>query len=141
MNDHLQYPVYISIPIQWGDMDAFGHVNNIVYLKFFESARIAYFEKMRIVGDTASNTGPILASTQCKFIYPLRYPDNIWATAKVVDTQKNDRFTMEYAVYSQTHQRIAAKGSGVIVSFDYTAQRKVDLPQNWRMAIAEIEKM
>ena len=90
MNDHLLYPVYTSIPIQWGDMDAFGHVNNIVYLKFFESARIAYFEKMGIVGDTASNTGPILASTQCKFIYPLRYPDNIWATAKVIDTQKND---------------------------------------------------
>ena len=97
MNDHLQYPVYISIPIQWGDMDAFGHVNNIVYPQFFKSARIAYFEKMRIVGDTASNIGPILASTQCKFIYPLRYPDNIWATAKVVDTQMTDlRWNTQY---------------------------------------------
>ena len=110
-------------------MDAFGHVNNIVYLKFFESARIAYFEKMGIVGDTASNTGPILASTQCKFIYPLRYPDKYLGDSKSCEYTKNDRFTMEYAVYSKTHQRIAAKGSGVIVSFDYTAQRKVDLPQ------------
>ena len=141
MSDHLQFPVHISIPIQWGDMDAFGHVNNIVYLKFFESARIAYFEKMRIVGDTASNVGPILASTQCKFIFPLQYPDKVWCTARVVDTQKNDRFTMEYAIYSQTHESIAAKGYGIIVSFDYTTQRKVDLPQNWRKAIAEIEKM
>ena len=141
MNDYLQFPIHISIPIQWGDMDAFGHVNNIVYLKFFESARIAYFEKMGIVGDTRSNIGPILASTQCKFIFPLRYPDTVWATAKVIDMQKNDRFTMEYAVYSQRHMRIAAKGIGVIVSFDYTTQNKVDLPQNWRMTIAEIEKM
>ena len=141
MSDHLQFPIQISIPIQWGDMDAFDHVNNIVYLKFFESARIAYFEKMGIVGDRASSVGPILASTQCKFIFPLRYPDTIWATAKVTDTQKNDRFTMEYAVYSQTHNRIAAKGSGVIVSFNYTTQQKVDLPQKWRIAISEIEKM
>ncbi len=141
MSDHLQFPVYISLPIQWGDMDSFGHVNNIVYLKFFESARIAYFEKMGIVGDSVSSIGPILASTQCKFIFPLRYPDTVWAAAKVVDTQKNDRFTMEYAIYSQTHQRISTKGSGIIVSFDYTTQQKVDLPQNWRMAIAEIEKI
>jgi acyl-CoA thioesterase FadM len=48
---------------------------------------------------------------------------------------------MEYAIYSQTHQRISAKGSGVIVSFDYTTQQKVNLPQNWRKAIAEIEKI
>ena len=139
MKDHLQFPIHISIPIQWGDMDAFDHVNNIVYLKFFESARIAYFEKMGIIGKNASNIGPILASTQCKFIFPLRYPDQVWATAKVTDTQHQDRFIMKYAVYSQTHQRIAAKGTGTIVSFDYKKQSKVDLPQSWREAMLKIE--
>ena len=40
------YPVTIELPIVWGDMDAFQHVNNIVYFKHFESARISYFEKI-----------------------------------------------------------------------------------------------
>jgi acyl-CoA thioester hydrolase len=40
------YPVIIEIPLAWGDMDAFQHVNNVVYFKHFESARIAYFEKI-----------------------------------------------------------------------------------------------
>jgi acyl-CoA thioester hydrolase len=138
MDTHLQYPISISIPIQWGDMDAFDHVNNVVYLKFFESARIAYFEKMGIVGNTSSHIGPILASTQCKFIFPLRYPDQIWATARATDVQ-TDRFVMEYAIYSQNHQRIAAKGSGIIVSFDYEKQGKVELPPSWKEKILFIE--
>jgi acyl-CoA thioester hydrolase len=43
------YPVIIEIPIAWGDMDAFQHVNNTVYFKHFESARIAYFEKINFL--------------------------------------------------------------------------------------------
>ena len=138
MNDHLSYPVYISIPIQWGDMDAFGHVNNVMYFKFFESARIAYFEKMGIVGKNATEIGPILASTDCKFIYPLRYPDTIWSTTRIIDIQE-DRFTMEYAVFSQQNKRIAAKGKGVIVSFDYQQNHKVHLPVHWIQSIEKIQ--
>ena len=41
------YPVVIEIPVAWGDMDAFQHVNNVTYFKYFESARIAYFEKIK----------------------------------------------------------------------------------------------
>ena len=59
------YPVVIDIPIAWGDMDAFQHVNNTVYFKHFESARISYFEKIDFL-EVMNKTGigPILASTQ-----------------------------------------------------------------------------
>ena len=139
MKESLSYPIQVSIPVQWGDMDAFQHVNNIVYLKYFETARISYFEAMGIVGDSSSKIGPILASTQCKFIFPLRYPDTVWATAKVMDI-KTDRFDMEYAIFSQKHQRIVAKGSGTIVSYDYMNQLKVDVPTTWIQRISEIEQ-
>jgi len=132
-----QYPVQMVIPVQWGEMDSFGHVNNIIYFRYFESARIAYFMKMGIVGKEADDTGPILASTTCKFIFPLAHPDTAIAATRVIETQE-DRFVMEYAVFSKTHQRIAAKGTGVIVPYNYNLKRKADLPRSWRAAIAYI---
>jgi len=98
------YPVKIEIPIAWGDMDAFQHVNNIMYFKYFESARISYFEKIKFL-EVMENTGvgPILASTQCRYKLPLTYPDRVAVGAKV-DSLEKDRFTMKYAVFSLRHQ-------------------------------------
>ena len=93
--------------------------------------------KMGIVGKEADDTGPILASTTCKFIFPLAHPDTAIAATRVIETQE-DRFVMEYAVFSKTHQRIAAKGTGVIVPYNYNLKRKADLPRSWRAAIAYI---
>ena len=61
-----RYPVVITFPVHWGDMDAFRHVNNIHYLKYWESARIRYFERIGIFEELErSHVGPILASTSC----------------------------------------------------------------------------
>ena len=54
------YPVQLEIPVAWGDMDAFGHVNNTVYLRWFESARIAFFERISIRASRPEKVGPIL---------------------------------------------------------------------------------
>ena len=132
-----KYPVQMDIPVQWGEMDSFGHVNNIIYFRYFESARIDYFMKMGIVGEGADEIGPILASTTCKFIFPLTHPDTAIAAARVAEVQE-DRFIMEYAVFSTNHQRIAAKGTGVIIPYHYRLKEKADLPRSWRAAIAYI---
>jgi len=50
------YPVINEIPIAWGDMDAFQHVNNVVYFRHFESARISYFEKINFI-EVMNETG------------------------------------------------------------------------------------
>jgi len=78
------YPVVIEFSVAWGDMDAFQHVNNVMYFKYFESARIAYFEKIKFQ-DYMEKTaiGPILANTQCTFKIPLTYPDQVSVGAKV----------------------------------------------------------
>ena len=72
------YPVTIEVPVAWGEMDAFQHVNNIVYFRYFESARIAYFDKIGIWEFMeADGVGPILASTRCSFKIPLAFPDTV----------------------------------------------------------------
>lgn len=134
------YPLLIETPIAWGDMDAFQHVNNCVYFKHFESARMAYFEKIgffEIMEKT--NIGPILASTQCKFKLPLTYPDHVTVGARVRTLEK-DRFIMEYAVISHKHQKIAALGEGVLVAFDYKNNVKTLLPEDIRKRIIDLEK-
>jgi acyl-CoA thioester hydrolase len=118
------YTVVIEIPIAWGDMDAFQHVNNTVYFKLFESARISYFEHLDFIEFmNKTGIGPILASTQCRFKIPLTYPDQVTVGAKV-DTMEKDRFIMKYAVISHKHKKIAALGEGLLVTFDYQKNKK-----------------
>ena len=76
------YPVRLEMPVAWGQLDAFGHVNNTQFFRFFEDARIAYFER---VGITAKldGVGPILAKTDCVFRKPLGYPETVTCCARV----------------------------------------------------------
>jgi acyl-CoA thioester hydrolase len=134
------FPVCVLVPAAWGDMDAFAHVNNTVYLRWFESARIAYFERMAILEPGApSKVGPILASVSCRFKAPLTYPDTVEVGVRVSDVGE-DRFTMVYRVWSRALERVAALGEGSNVSYDYEAGRKAPLPAAWREAIERIER-
>jgi acyl-CoA thioester hydrolase len=134
------YTVVIEIPIAWGDMDAFQHVNNIVYFKLFESARISYFEKLDFFEFmNKTGIGPILASTQCIYKIPLTYPDYVTVGAKV-DTLEKERFLMKYAVISHKHKKIAALGEGMLVTFDYQKNKKTLIPDEIRKRIVDLEK-
>jgi acyl-CoA thioester hydrolase len=134
------YPVVIEIPVAWGEMDAFQHLNNIVYFRYFESARIAYFEKLDLLDlMTRTGVGPILASTSCRFKIPLTYPDRVLSGAKVSKIEE-DRFVMNYVIASEKHGKIAAEGEGIIVAFNYRENKKVMLPGELRSRIADIEE-
>lgn len=123
-----QCKVRVNIPVAWGEMDAFQHVNNVVYFKYFETARLAYFDQVGINQSMKeSGIGPILASTQCRFKAPLTYPDNLIVATRI-DTLNTDRFTMKYYLKSENSGRIAAEGEGSIVFFDYKQQCKHDIP-------------
>jgi acyl-CoA thioester hydrolase len=135
------YPVVIEIPIAWGDMDAFQHVNNVAYFRYFESARIFYSEKLGLhkMRDE-TGIGPILGSTSCKYRLPLTYPDTVSVGAKVVDIAE-DRFTMKYVVVSHRHQKLAAEGDGVVVMYNYNEGRKTAIPEELRQRILMMEKI
>ena len=77
------FPVVTKIPVIWGDMDSFKHVNNVIYFRYFESARIQYFETLgwlKII--EKMGIGPILGSTSCRYRIPLTYPDSVFVGAK-----------------------------------------------------------
>jgi acyl-CoA thioester hydrolase len=135
-------------PVTWGAMDAYQHVNNTVYFRYFEDARIAYFERADMLGpggrgsgpDTGGDAGapvigPILAETWCRFKAPLYYPDTVHVGTRITEIGE-DRFTMEYVVASARLARVAALGGGIIVSYDYAARRKAPMPRAWREVLA-----
>lgn len=133
-----KYPVIIDLKVQWGDMDAFNHVNNIMYFRYFESARIAFFEQVSDMEMKPDKVAPILAETSCRYKFPLTYPDNIKVGARVIENQ-DFGFVMEYAVYSEKHSRVTSIGTGRIVMLDYTTHEKVKPKQHFIDAINNIE--
>lgn len=132
-----EFPVRIGLPVAWGDMDAFQHINNTVFFRYFESARVAYLDAIGF-RETVGGVGPILASTRCRFRAPLIYPDAIGIGARTTEVA-GDRFTMEYRVASTKLGRTAAEGGGVVVAFDYRDRAKAPLPDIVRRAIETIE--
>lgn len=80
--------------------------------------------------------GPILASTQCRFKFPLSYPDRVIIGTYISDLEE-DRLLMNYGVYSLNHQRTSAVGDGLIVCFDYRKNEKTPLPEAIVKAVKE----
>lgn len=134
-----KYPVVIEIPVAWGEMDALRHVNNVVYFRYFENARAAYFEKIKF-WDFMNRTGigPILASTECRYIAPLTFPDTVLVGTKTSEI-KADRFVMECSVVSKSLRGVAAKGKALLVTYDYRGRKKAPFPQELRRIITELE--
>lgn len=122
------------VTVAWGDMDAFGHVNNAQYFKYFENARIAWFEARGVMADglVVGDIGPILGATSCRFKAPVAFPDTL--TVEVtVDEIGDDRFTHRYSILSESLGREVAAGDALIVSYDYANGRKAPLPNAWRI--------
>jgi acyl-CoA thioester hydrolase len=102
-----EFPSIIELPVQWGEMDAAKHVNNSVYIRWGESARIAYFDRMNLDNSFTEQIGPILGWQDCKYIFPVTYPDTISIGVKTVEI-KYDRFFVECHMFSHKHQRLVA---------------------------------
>ena len=134
------YPVVVEVPVAWAEMDVFRHVNNTVFFRWFETARIAYLERIAFDDEAKQNgMGPILASTHARFRRPVFYPDTVLIGARTTGTAE-DRFTMEYLVVSTAHDAVAAEGGGVVVAYDYRARTKAPLPPDVLAAIRSLEE-
>src|SRR5688500_10901936 len=133
------HPSFIPQNVEWGDQDAFGHVNNVRYFRWFESARIEYFRQAGLADSpTNRGIGPILASIKCDFKRQLRFPDSLLVSSSITSIGRSS-LKMPHLVYSTVHQAIAAQGEDIIVMFDYTHQRSILAPEEVRAKLAALE--
>ncbi len=76
--EHPQQLIHtMRIPVRWGDMDALGHVNNTVYFRFAEQARIEWLESLGIADIVAVEEGPVIVNASCTFFRPITYPATV----------------------------------------------------------------
>ena len=134
-----QFKVIIDQPVAWGDMDSFGHVNNVVYFRYFENARVEYFRRIgwwEYLAETG--IGPIVGATQARFRRPVKYPDTLRAGAKVVSFAV-DRFSVRHVLVSTATGEMVTEGDAVVVCIDYRENAKVPVPEELRRRIEELE--
>ncbi|HLJ91577.1 MAG TPA: thioesterase family protein [Gemmataceae bacterium] len=133
------YPVIIQLPVVWGEMDSYRHVNNVVYFRYFESVRLEYFRRLDwFEYEKETGIGPILAATDARYRKPLTYPDTISVGARIAAVA-TDRCTMDYLLVSHRLEAVAAEGHGTIVTFHYPEGKKVPMPVELRRRIEELE--
>jgi acyl-CoA thioester hydrolase len=133
-------PVIVELPIQWGDQDAFGHVNGVVYFRWFETARVEYLHRGGL-GEMMSGhgVGPILASIKCDYRRQLKHPDTILVSGSITSIGRTS-MKMRHLIYSRGQQAIAAEGESTVVLFDYKSQKPTPVPDDLRALIEKVEK-
>ncbi|MFW1859924.1 acyl-CoA thioesterase [Acinetobacter defluvii] len=129
------YPVIYEQKVAWGDMDAFGHVNNVQYYRYIESARIEYFDALNVF---AEETLTVVASSQCKYLKPIFYPDQLKIYTRT-DEMRNSAIRMHYVLYSEQQQQIVADGEAVVVFVDKINMKKMAIPESLRQKIIALE--
>ena len=138
MNTDFKFPVSLNLRLDWSELDAFGHINNVMYFKFLQASRVNYWEKMGLdVLDNNVGMGPLLADTRCSFRKPLYYPGNIKVQVSV-EFIKNTSFGLYHQIFNEQGE-LAAEGHDVVVLYDFRAHEKVVVPQNIRAIIETLE--
>ncbi|NCU23206.1 acyl-CoA thioesterase [Acinetobacter haemolyticus] len=136
MNELSVYPVIHKQSVAWGDMDAFGHVNNVQYYRYIESARIAYLMALNIFEQDILT---VVASSQCKYLSPVFYPDVLHVGARIEEI-RNSAFRMQYVLWSEQQQQIVATGDAVMVCVDKVNVKKINIPDHIKQRIIQLEK-
>lgn len=135
-----QFKYWKTIEVRWGDMDAQGHVNNAVYFTYLESARVELIRKTGYEGKQAGSVeGPALVSTSCDFKRQVIYPATLDVGVRVEKIGRRS-FEMSYGIFVRGADQLVASARSVNAWADYAAERAVELPDWFRMALAEYQK-
>jgi acyl-CoA thioester hydrolase len=120
-------------------MDAFQHVNNVVYARWLETARIAYFTRIGLLERMRSEgIGPIVGRIAIDFRRPVTFPDTVRVDATTKKVGRSS-FTMAYRIWSTDQKAEVATGEDVIVTVDYRSGRTTVVDEALRGAILGVE--
>jgi len=120
-------------------MDAFGHINNVMFLKYVQSSRVNYWEQIGLTNyHKETGIGPLLAATSIQFKKQLNYPGDIEINAGVVKIN-NTSFQSKHIIIDDEGD-ICAEAEDVIVLFDFNKNEKVNCPDWLREKMEAVEK-
>jgi len=115
------------IPIRWGDMDAMRHVNNAVYFRYMEQARIEWFSSIDLGPDMFSGEGPVVVNAHCSFLQQLKFPGEIEVLTYVGAPGRSSFETMCEIRRVDSPDIIVAEGGAKVVWVNYAREKSVAL--------------
>ena len=124
----------LTLPIDWNDTDALGHINNLAILRYAQSARVVVSDRMGMPAN-GQGIGPILASIQCRFFHPLYYPGTVTIRSRILSVRTTS-FVLENEILDD-EGRLAARTRDLVVCYHYQEKHKVPLPAPVKAAIQE----
>lgn len=129
-----------SIPVRFADIDAFGHVNNAVYLTYFEIARSSYWNE--VVNWDWDSMGIIIGHAEINYLKPISLNDRIFAYVRT-SRIGNSSFDLDYALVKLINgvEELCTTGSTVCVTFDYLANTSASIPKAHRLKMQEFEAL
>lgn len=131
--------VHVSlIPIRWGDMDAYGHVNNTVYFRYMEQVRVDYLERNGYaIGPTGLS--PVIINSSCTFLIPLSHPGLV-EVKMFLGAPGRSSIPSRYEMRLQGDDALYATGAAKIVWIDMASGRSVAIPDDLRARLAAIDR-
>ncbi len=135
-NELAHYPIIYPQPIQWGEMDAFNHLNNVIYYRYAESARIVYLQAL---GMFDGSMVTMLAHSSCQYLRPVTFPDTLLLGVRC-QRLGNTSIVIDYRYYSCAQQAIVATAEAVIVRLDSKGKDKLPWTEDERARLLALEK-
>ncbi len=131
------FPFLIPISTRWSDNDVYGHVNNVVYFAFFDTAVNQYLIAHGIVDFVAGDTIGLVVHNECDYFAPLSFPGWVYAGIRV---SRAGSSSVEYdiSLFAEGEDSAAARGCFVHVYVDRVSRRPQPLPENFRRLLIDL---
>ena len=135
------FTYFFEMPTRWGDADAFGHINNTLYARYYESSRIDYFERLTgSIFTSDSSSGVILADLKLAFLQQLHYPAVLEIGSRISRMGKSS-LDMDAAVFIKGEDELINTSRATLVWFDYAANKTYPIPEDKRKLIIDFERV
>jgi acyl-CoA thioester hydrolase len=133
------YPVFRTIPTRWMDNDAYGHVNNVVYYSWFDTAVNAFLVESGLLDIQAGATIGLVVETGCRYHRSVAFPENVEAGVRIARLG-NSSIRWEVGLFTAESDTPVAEGFFVHVYVDRATRRPMSLPVEWRARLAALDR-
>ena len=128
------YRVFRTIPTRWADNDAYGHVNNVVYYSWFDTAVNALLVEWGLLDIQAGSVIGLVVETGCRYFRPVTFPESVEAGVRIARIGTSS-VRWDVGLFTAGHTTPAAAGHFVHVYVDRATRRPMPLPAHWRLRL------
>ena len=128
------YPVFRTIGTRWMDNDVYGHVNNVVYYSWFDTAVNAWLIERGALDIHSGEVIGLVIETQCNYFAPLAFPQDVHAGLRVAHIGRSS-VRYEVGLFAADGELCAAAGHFIHVYVDRATRRPVPLPEKLKLTL------